>query len=396
MNQSMRVLWVRKIDLDQAAARDNILTTLEDLTRFEIEPELLTTYALHPHGHGRSYPVVQFSLPRRPILRSLVFGLKATWRIWQQVLAGRVDRIVLDKHTFALAFPFDLIGRLGLGRVRVAVDFRDNLRERPGFSLRTLLARLANAIGPLYASWMASGLSGTTQEALAPAGRFPWATRHQLVYGSGVDQTLFDPERSYADPLPGIPADRLILFYHGSVQERRGLEAVLSALALLPASSRPQFVVLGNGPLAAQLPGQARLLGVADWLTCLSEVPQQTLPAYLARATASILAYPDDPMWQMSSPLKLVESLAMGRLVIVRNFPVFAPLVADLPGVLLLADNQPETIAAALSSLPDLARRFPPPISSHRLRILQSHTVTSISRSIQAWLVDLATQESES
>ncbi len=124
------------------------------------------------------------------------------------------------------------------------------------------------------------------------------------------------------------------LGYAGSLNPAKdGLDILLTALAMLPATGAPavRLRVWGDGPDRAALADQARRLGVADRVTFGGMIPASRIPAALMAADCLVLPRPTSRQAAGGFPTKLGEYLATAR-------PVIATTTGDISAKLSAAD----------------------------------------------------------
>ncbi|MBF0260375.1 MAG: glycosyltransferase family 4 protein [Magnetococcales bacterium] len=138
--------------------------------------------------------------------------------------------------------------------------------------------------------------------------RFRIAPEKLVVIYSGVDLTRFHPEtrrreRAVARAAWGIAPDETLLLFVGSGFERKGVPALLAALARLDPGTR--LVVVGRDKAQGRMEALARRLGVAERVIFTGGL-RDVLPCYAA-ADAVVLPTLYDPF-----PNVALEAMAMG------------------------------------------------------------------------------------
>ena len=196
--------------------------------------------------------------------------------------------------------------------------------------------------------------TGTNREhlaALAPAGRV------ELVY-HGIDLARFPPARAESSTRDGSGEPVRILSVCRLV-EKKGVEVLLEALALLPAGLRWKLVHAGGGPLGKSLQGRARSLGIQDRIEWRGALTQEALLAeYRAAdlfALASLVARDGD---RDGLPNVLMEAQSQGLACVATRVSAIPELVEDGASGVLVGENDPAGLARALEALiRDPARR---------------------------------------
>lgn len=107
----------------------------------------------------------------------------------------------------------------------------------------------------------------------------------------GVDETLFrpQPQPRLAEKL-GIGADDFVVGFVGRFVEEKGLLTLMQALGQLQEHPRSwKCLLLGRGPLKAELQKQSEALGISDRLRWVESVPHDDVPRYINLMSTLIL-----------------------------------------------------------------------------------------------------------
>lgn len=167
------------------------------------------------------------------------------------------------------------------------------------------------------------------------------------VIGNKVDTARFHPAIPPADT-PGIPADRFVVGFTGSLKAWHGTDVLLEAVSRLLPAIPAHLLIVGDGPDRAPLQARAAALGLADRMTVTGWVPHDALPALIARMDVAVAPYPASASHYFS-PLKLYEYLAMGRPVVASAIGQTAALLGPDGAGLLVPPGDPAALAEALS-----------------------------------------------
>jgi glycosyltransferase involved in cell wall biosynthesis len=150
----------------------------------------------------------------------------------------------------------------------------------------------------------------------------------------------------------GLPPEGRLLISVGHLIERKGHDLMLRALSSIRARGLDaRAMIVGSGPLGAELKALARSLGLEPFVTWIGNVPHAELAHHYAAADALVLASSREGWANV-----LLEALACGT-------PVVATAVFGTPEVitgpelgLLVHERSAEAIGAALEQA--LARTF--------------------------------------
>ena len=163
--------------------------------------------------------------------------------------------------------------------------------------------------------------------------------------GAEVERFRVLPRRGTARRSLGLPATAPLVCFVGALRPWHGVDIAIAAIARTP---HLHLVVVGDGPVRADLERSAELQGVANRVHFLGHCDHDTVAAALAAADAAVAPYPALDTFSFS-PLKLYEYLAAG-------VPVVASAIGQIPQALgegrwgtLVPPGDPGALAAALS-----------------------------------------------
>ncbi|MFW2853077.1 TIGR04063 family PEP-CTERM/XrtA system glycosyltransferase [Sphingomonas sp. TX0543] len=174
-----------------------------------------------------------------------------------------------------------------------------------------------------------------------------------LVSPNGVDLGLFGAPGPRDDALAaelGLEGDTI--GFIGSFYDYEGLDDLIAAMPmLLAARPRAQLLLVGGGPMEAQLRAQAAASPAAGRIRFVGRVPHDQVERYYG--IVEVLAYPRKKMrlTDLVTPLKPLEAMAQGRLVAASDVGGHRELIRDGETGTLFAADDPAAIAAALAGL---------------------------------------------
>ncbi len=170
------------------------------------------------------------------------------------------------------------------------------------------------------------------------------------VIANGCDAAIFHPRaRAPARAALGIAEDSELLLYVGRLVPEKGLRELFDACAALRTTRpRVQLVLVGDGPMRAEL--EARIAGSAGWASLAGALPPEAVAQWLA--ACNLLALPS---YSEGHPNVLVEALACGRPAV--TTPVGGiPEVVDDTVAILVPPRTVEPLRAGLAQA--LERRW--------------------------------------
>lgn len=136
------------------------------------------------------------------------------------------------------------------------------------------------------------------------------------IWSSGVNGSLFQSTSDKSNnPDDTAPYN---VFYHGTVMRDRGVFDVVEAIKMLHdrSSLSVTFTIVGSGLDLRELADWIRNEAFARLVSIVGLVPYESVPPFIAKADCCVCPLPPRPEWQVSSPLKLFEYMAMAKPII--------------------------------------------------------------------------------
>ena len=151
-----------------------------------------------------------------------------------------------------------------------------------------------------------------------------------------------------------------VLGFIGSFYAYEGLDLLLAALpAILAQRPDVRLLLVGGGPQERQLKEQAASLGIADKVVFTGRVPHGRVPAYSSLVDAFVFPRKSMRLTDFVTPLKPLEAMAQGRLVLASDVGGHRELIQDGRTGFLFRHDSVEALARcavqALESPPSLA-----------------------------------------
>lgn len=207
------------------------------------------------------------------------------------------------------------------------------------------------------------------------------------VIPNAVDVQAFRPGGARDEALAaslGLGGAKVLGFI-GSYYAYEGLGVLLRALPRILAEEPLTRVLLaGGGPEEESLREEARTLGVADRVKFLGRVPHQDVARYYD--LADLMVYPrlSTRTTEMVTPLKPLEAMAQGRLLLASDVGGHRELIQDGETGVLFRAGDPEALARSAVALLRTPERWPAIRQSARTFVERNRTWAASVRRYEA------------
>lgn len=328
----------------------------------------VVTSADHEQGNERlethhPYPVVETpafrpsSIPglrEWQLMRALRRQVEIAIRDWKPDIVHAHSPVLVARPAWLAA------RRVGLPFVYEERDFWENSSVDLGkFSENSLRYRLARALdirvlkGANHVIAIGEQMRRELESRLGEPGKI-------CVVGNGVELELFSPD------LPAEPGRRRwqlegkrVLAYVGTFQPYEGLELLFDALpGILRLRPDAHLLIAGNGTQEAVIRARAADPQVAPHVTLAGRLPHSEVRD--AYGAADLMVYPRilSRTTSITTPLKPLEAMAMGKAVLSSDVPALQELVKPgVSGELFAAGRVDDLVRQCVALLSDDGRR---------------------------------------
>lgn len=348
----MRVVWLLHGYWDENLDRVTWVQTSSILEQRGHTVTFITGYRVRRDAFGLSHAILVPSV-RRPYLNQLTQSVTASAALCWHLACRRPDVVVVDGFAWSAGLVPAALARGGFLRTRFIMDVRSVPVDTVGLKGRIVQGHFG--AGMHLANRLYERMTAITPF-MAETLRSDYAVRLPIdLWSSGVSIEQFDPAAVSAQAIALVrkvagvgPGDTLLL-YHGSYGRTRGLTSLVRAMELV-CKSAPNCVLLllGSGPSADQLRHLVSDLGLERNVLLHEPVPHEQVRDYIAAADLGVLPFPRLRWWRVSSFIKLLEYMAMGKPVLVTDIEAHRDVLGNSPAAFFAHDGRPASLAAAI------------------------------------------------
>jgi glycosyltransferase involved in cell wall biosynthesis len=356
-----RIVWARNMLLDIDLFAKAEINILHHLTERGYEIFFISGHSKQRYKFKNS-KIHLFSIPvgkRLPLVSRFIFTVVQFFYFPLYLINVKPHFVIIDVDSIFGLMPMLPICRL-LG-VKVVLDIRstqtpiENLYRKVG--LHQYLINLTFNTSIDIVKKKLDGMTLITDLMKKEiCNKFHIDPNWVGVWSSGVSTELFRYEEYVHDEIElrerlGL-TNRFIVCYHGGFSQSRGLMDVISAM-LMVRDRYPDAVLFLLGAGSIQTIDEMRKLihknGLQDRVILHDAVDYTQVPKYIAMCDVGIVPLHDLPQWRHQCPLKLLEYLAMKKVVVLTDIPCHREVVGtDKCGIYLSAVS-PAGIARSIA-----------------------------------------------
>jgi glycosyltransferase involved in cell wall biosynthesis len=165
---------------------------------------------------------------------------------------------------------------------------------------------------------------------------------------NGVNTVEFRPENRSDELRRKIGSNHIAVF--SGLLSKRGVDVLIRAIALIkPNFPDLRIIVMGDGPDLTRLVDLAASLGVSESIEFMGVVDPRLVPTYVASSDAAIGPLIASRQTHGTTPLKILEYMASGTVVITGKDTVSARLITDGEDGLIFHSGDAEGLARAIT-----------------------------------------------
>jgi len=352
--RKMVIVWLSSLvfGLDTVTSRTEMV---KHLSQLNAEVQL---FAISSKGNDQEKldkHFVLFPMKFVPMITQPIYTLALFFLMPFYVIMKNVDFIITDQSTTIIVFVLKLF--LPQAKFKAVLDIRStplkSWRSSNKSALNEKLNEFLFSLSLNLAKKKFDGITIVTELMKKEVcDRFNINPNFIGVWTSGVSASIFNPKKIAGKEIKkslGL-SNKFVIFYHGSLRPH-GLVETFKALKLLSTkqqdlilfllSSRPTFVMFWSK--------LAKEFGIENNVIFHGKVSYTNVPNYIAMSDLPIVPLPDSPNWRNQSPLKLLEYLAMEKVIVLTDISANREIVGKSKCGIYISSIDPVEIAEAIA-----------------------------------------------
>lgn len=284
------------------------------------------------------------------VLRLLSYWIYGYAKFIYNFIKLKPDLVILDIYSIWFSIPFVFLRRR---KTVFIIDDRTPRYSRASnkSSLRGRVVRMYTKLSYKFCKQFLNGMTVITdyyKEFVHKNFDFPYSMMD--VWGSGVDLNKFFPQKNSELERPPFLKDKFVVMQHGEFSNNRGILETIEAISLMKRED-VFLMFIGDGMMKNEMLQKIERLGIENRVKLIPPVSHSEIPKYIGYSDCAIMAYPDIEYWNNNNPIKLLEYLAVGKVVICTDMWTFRTVGGNRRCVYYIKDNSPNKIATAIESL---------------------------------------------
>ena len=279
------------------------------------------------------------SAPSIPRIRFLFLYAGMLWQIVKTLYFARPHALIIDYSINLLAFPFLVFKKVLNRKTNVILDVRTIPVNIKSFHLSKKVFFFSLSLAKLTCD----GMSFITPYMLEYCSNQVHLKKKKVTtWTSGFSESIFNPteyQKTRSDSMFEI-------FYHGGISLSRGIGSLIEAVKILRDKDYPvTLTLIGNVVDKQEILDLIRTNELENTCKLFPPVTYEEIPQWIKNCDLPVIPLPDFIGWRVSSPIKLMEYLAMAK-------PI---ALTDIEAHRNVVDNQEFSFYAESSSPKDLA-----------------------------------------
>jgi glycosyltransferase involved in cell wall biosynthesis len=348
----------------------------------------------HVRGESRSH-LILLRMRFVPIVTPLLYALALLFLVPFYIVVKNPDYVITDEGTTMIGWALKLF--LRKLKTKYVLDIRSTpITAKGGPRLGAFRAQVRAFSFRLSVILAKKGFDGmtilTTLMKQQICREFNIDHKFVGVWTSGVSTSLFDP-RNFN--MMGIRKkfgleDKFVVFHHGALGKLRGIDETIKGIGKLGGQYDDVILfILGEGWYEANLKKLAKEVCSQGRIIFHRKVPYLDVPKYIAMSDVGIVPLPDIPVWRYQCPLKVIEYLAMKKVVIVTDIPANREIIENSECGIYMPSNEPDEIAKAIAFAYHNRERLSEWGSVGRHIIEDQYSWNKIARNFESYLLSL-------
>lgn len=337
----MRIIWQEFKLLDKSTNHSTETEIIRHIKNNGHDIRYYCSYKYRKLYFGLNKNTIHyFDLPKIKTIRSIVFLFKLfSFNIYLTFFL-KTNVVILDYMILLVSWPSILFSKIFDGSIKYILDIRTLPVNKERFKTEFKIFQLSFRI----ACKLCDGISFITpfmkEFLLANVKHINLPT---VIWSSGFNEHLFRPTENHKR------TKDFVLFYHGGLSLSRGVLELIKVTKYLKDDGLPvKLKLIGNIVDKEKLYEFIHENRMEDYCSISAPVEIEKIPGLIAECDLPVVPLSHFIGWRVSSPLKLMEYLAMGKCVVATDIEAHRDVMGSMPFAFYAKSEKAEDLKEAI------------------------------------------------
>jgi len=214
------------------------------------------------------------------------------------------------------------------------------------------------------------------------------------VWTCGASPVIFNP-KNYTSQKAKLKSqlgfsEKFVVFYHGSFSATRGIIETIKAMKIIK-RKYPDVVLFlrGSGPIIPTMKELIKTEELQDTIFIHDPVSHNEVPKFIEMGDVCIVPLPNNSYWRFQCPVKLLEYLAMEKVIIATDIPAHRSIINKEKCIVYIPSIEPQIIAKSIEYAYKNKEKLEEWGKSGRTVILENYTMGKVARDLEDYLLSI-------
>lgn len=340
----INLLLVNYIFLDLHMCRTSRFNILYSLKKKGVNVSFYACYLNNKFDNSYDYNIFQQKLPKTKFLKYIYYIIITSLNLISIDKKNNIDILFIDPYSVIPSIPIFIKKKIFGKKLKIILDFRSGIfhfrREK---YLDLLLDKYTSLIVKI-SQVICNGYTFITPELHQYiVSKYSIMNKKYSYWSSAVSEEFVTAPLSLIENFDKTP---IKILYHGSLGPDRGLLEIILSMKKIESINLPvKLYIAGSGELKEKMSALITELNLKN-IEMLGVLNQAEVIDLINKVDGGIVVLSDILPMRTSSPLKLMEYLALNKPVIITDLPNYKFIIENNKNSLVLInDNMPDSIA---------------------------------------------------
>lgn len=339
----MKIYWIEFKLLDKSTNHPTETEMIKQILYKKHKIKYYCGYKSQKKNFGLNKEVINYiNMPSMPKLRILFLVIGILNVMIKALIFIKPDAIIIDYSINLMTMPILLIRKIFNQRTKIILD----IRTLP-VNVQSFRWRIKIFLFSLYmAKFTSDGITFITPFMREFCSKhINLLNKKTSFWTSGFNDKIFNPDKYQTTKVK----DRFKIFYHGGLSISRGIGSLIQSVEILKDKNYPvSLELIGNIVDEKEIKSLVYKSKLERLCKILPPVSYEEIPQMIKDCDLPVIPLPDFIGWRVSSPIKLIEYMAMGKSMVLTDIEAHRNVAGNYEFAFFAESAQPEDIARAI------------------------------------------------